>query len=144
MFQILHDIVGDVAHWEELNQSYLGKQSSNFQLNLADSYLKALVRNPFFVQFGNNAILKVERSELGTLVWKHSGNLLSGHEPHYTYLNPRKTELEISNAGPKQAGVYEVFLKEGGCEKREEVQVQTGLYSLVMFLASECYDMLFT
>ncbi|XP_022786151.1 uncharacterized protein LOC111326421 [Stylophora pistillata] len=100
--------------------------STSFDLIVRDSYLNVLVRNPFLVQFGHNAILKVERSELGTLVWKHSGNLLSGHEPHYTYLNPRKTELEISNAGPSQAGVYKVFLKEGGCEKREEIQVYTG------------------
>ncbi|XP_022786153.1 uncharacterized protein LOC111326423 [Stylophora pistillata] len=99
---------------------------TSFDLRVRDLYLKAVVRSPLVVQLGNNVILKVEKSALGTLVWKHNGNLLSGHEPHYAYGNPRKTELEISNAGPEQAGVYEVFLKEGGCEKRAEIQVQTG------------------
>ena len=106
---------------------------SGFRINFADLYLNTLVKSPVIVQFGDNTILKVEKSDLGTLDWKHNGNLLSGGEPHLTLLTPRKTELEISNAGPEQAGVYEVFLKEGGCVKRKEIRVQTGLYCLVIF-----------
>lgn len=114
--------------------------SFNFRINFADVYLNTLVKSPVITQVGDNTILKVEKSELGTLVWKFNGSLVTGKEPHYTFLNPNKTELEISNTSPEQAGVYEVFLKEGGCEKREEIQVQTGPYSLVLVLLSGSCD----
>ena len=114
--------------------------SSYFWINLVDVYLKIPVKTTVLAQLGGNAILKVEKSALGTLTWKRNGNLLSGDEPHYAYVNPKKTELKISNAGPEQAGVYKVFIKEGGCEKREEIKVQTGVYSLGIFLVSGSCD----
>ena len=47
------------------------------------------------MKLGNKATLKVEKSELGTLVWTHDGELVDGKNPHYTFVNSNKTELEI-------------------------------------------------
>ena len=81
------------------------------------------------MKLGNKATLKVEKSELGTLIWTHDGELVDGKNPHYTFVNSNKTELEINAASLEQAGIYEVLLKEGGCEIRLKIEVQIeGLY----------------
>ena len=96
---------------------------------LADVDLKTLVESPVVMKLGNKAILKVEKSELGTLIWTHDGELVDGKNPHYTFVNSNKTELEINAANLEQAGIYEVLLKEGGCEIRLKIEVQIeGLY----------------
>ena len=85
------------------------------------------------MKLGNKATLKVEKSELGTLVWTHDGELVDGKNPHYTFVNSNKTELEINATSLKQAGIYEVSLKEGGCEIRIKIEVQIkGLYFLAI------------
>ena len=81
------------------------------------------------MKLGSKATLKVEKSELGTLIWTHDGELVDGKNPHYTFVNSNKTELEINAASLEQAGIYEVLLKEGGCEIRLKIEVQIeGLY----------------
>ena len=85
------------------------------------------------MKLGNKATLKVEKSELGTLVWTHDGELVDGKNPHYTFVNSNKTELEINATSLKRAGIYEVSLKEGGCEIRIKIEVQIkGLYFLAI------------
>ena len=78
----------------------------------------------------------------GTLSWTHGGKLVQGVECHYTFLDSNKTELEISDASPGQAGIYEVLLQEGGCEKRKIIEVEIGLYCFVLFLVSDSCDRL--
>ena len=57
-----------------------------------------------------------------------------GLDSHYTYLNSDKTEVEISDASAEQAGIYDILLKEGGCEIRKTIEVQIeGLYFLFCF-----------
>ena len=72
--------------------------------------------------------MKVEKSLAGTLLWKHAGKLVQGVESHYTFLDSSKTELEISDFSPEQAGIYEVLLQEGGCKIYKEIEVKMGLY----------------
>ena len=75
------------------------------------------------MKLGNKATLKVEKSELGTLVWTHDGELVDGKNPHYTFVNSNKTELEINATS----------LKQGGCEIRIKIEVQIkGLYFLAI------------
>ena len=69
-------------------------------------------------------MLKVEKSDLGALFWTHGEELVNDKDPHYTFLNADKTELEIVTASPEQAGIYEILLKEGGCEIRKIIEVQ--------------------
>lgn len=69
-------------------------------------------------------MLKVEKSDLGALFWTHGEELVNDKDPHYTFLNADKTELEIVKASPEQAGIYEILLKEGGCEIRKIIEVQ--------------------
>ena len=69
----------------------------------------------------------------GTLSWTHGGKLVQGVESHYTFVDSSKTELEISDASPGQAGSYEVLLQEGACKKRKIIEVETGLYFLSCF-----------
>ena len=75
----------------------------------------------------------------GTLSWTHGGKLVQGVERHYTFVNSSKTELEISDASPEQAGIYEVLLQAGGCKIRKIIEVEIGLYFFVLFLVSESY-----
>ena len=79
--------------------------------------------------------MKVEKSEAGTLSWTHQGDFVRGGlDSHYTYLNSSKTEMEISDASKEQAGIYDVLLKEGGCEIRKVIEVQVeGSYFLFCF-----------
>lgn len=72
----------------------------------------------------DSAVLKVEKSDLGALFWTHGEELVNDKDPHYTFLNADKTELEIVKASPEQAGIYEILLKEGGCEIRKILEVQ--------------------
>ena len=67
---------------------------------------------------------------------------MRGVERHYTFVDSNKTELEISDASPEQAGIYEVLLKEGGCKIRKIIEVEIGLYFFVLFLVSESCDRL--
>lgn len=69
-------------------------------------------------------MLKVEKSDLGALFWTHGEELVNDKDPHYTFLNADKTELEIVKASPEQAGIYEILLKEGACEIRKIIEVQ--------------------
>lgn len=69
-------------------------------------------------------MLKVEKSDLGALFWTHGEELVNDKDPHYTFLNADKTELEIVTASLEQAGIYEILLKEGGCEIRKIIEVQ--------------------
>ena len=78
----------------------------------------------------------------GTLSWTHGGKLVRGVERHYTFVDSSKTELEISDASPEQAGIYEVLLQEGACKKRKIIEVETGLYFFVLFLVSDSCDTL--
>ena len=79
--------------------------------------------------------MKVEKSEAGTLYWKRQGHFVRGGlNSHYTYLNSNKTEVEISDASKEQAGIYDILLKEGGCEMRKVIEVQVeGSYFLFCF-----------
>ena len=58
---------------------------------------------------------------------------MQGVERHYTYVDSSKTELEISDFSPEQAGIYEVLLQEGGCKIRKTIEVRIGLYFLSCF-----------
>ena len=89
----------------------------------------------------------------GSLLWTHGGKLVRGVDRHYTFLDSSKTELEISDASPEQAGIYEVLLQEGGCKIRKIIEVEIGLYFFVLFLVldscgrlpnSTCYCVLVT
>ena len=74
----------------------------------------------------------------GTLSWTHGGKLVQGVERHYTFVNSSKTELEISDASPQQAGSYEVLLQAGGCKIRKIIEVEIGLFfvfSLIFFFS---------
>ena len=68
--------------------------------------------------------MKVKKSQEGDLLWMHGEEMVQGSEPHYTYANSSKTELEIYDAGPEQAGIYEVLIKKGRCEIRKEIEVR--------------------
>ena len=73
----------------------------------------------------------------GSLLWTHGGKLVRGVDRHYTFLDSSKTELEISDASPEQARIYEVLLQEGGCKIRKIIEVEIGLYFFVLFLVSD-------
>ena len=75
----------------------------------------------------------------GTLSWTHGGKQVQGVDRHYTFVDSNKTELEISDASPEQAGIYEVLLQAGGCKIRKIIEVEIGLYFFVLFLVSESY-----
>ena len=128
-----------LIEWPSVSQSkYSVISSPGISLTLswiflADVDLKTLVESPVVMKLGNKATLKVEKSELGTLIWTHDGELVDGKNPHYTFVNSNKTELEINAASLEQAGIYEVLLKEGGCEIRLKIEVQIeGLYFLAI------------
>ena len=101
------------------------------RIYIADVYLNTLVKNPVKIVYGRSAILKVEKSVAGTLSWTHGGKLVRGVDRHYTFVDSSKTELEISDASPEQAGNYEVLLQVGGCKIRKIIEVEIGLYFLV-------------
>ena len=120
---------------------------------IADVYLNTLVKNPVEIIPGSRAILTVEKSVAGTLLWTHGGKQVRGVESHYTFLDYSRTELEISDASAEQAGIYEVVLQEGGCKIRKTIEVKMGLYFFVLSLVpdscgklpnSTCYCMLVT
>ena len=128
-----------LIEWPSVSQSkYSVISSPGISLTLswiflADVDLKTLVESPVVMKLGSKATLKVEKSELGTLIWTHDGELVDGKNPHYTFVNSNKTELEINAASLEQAGIYEVLLKEGGCEIRLKIEVQIeGLYFLAI------------
>jgi hypothetical protein len=53
----------------------------------------------------------------------------AGQHSHYRFLDTRGltgSVLEISDAKPGQAGIYEVILKSGVCEIRNLIQVNVG------------------
>lgn len=87
-------------------------------------HLDVLVESPVVIVRGGTAILKVKKSQEGDLQWRHHGKIVRGSEPHYTFVNPSKTELKIYNAGPEQAGIYEVFIRKRQCEIRKEIEVR--------------------
>ena len=87
-------------------------------------HLDVLVESPVVIVRGGTAILKVKKSQEGDLQWRHHGEIVLGSEPHYTFVNPSKTELKIYNAGPEQAGIYEVFVRKRQCEIRKEIEVR--------------------
>ena len=95
----------------------------SFINHLADNYLRTLVKSPYHIELGGRGVLKVEKSDGGTLWWIHRGKLVRSQDNHYKYFGPQGTELEISNAGVEQSGFYEVVLKEAGCEKRNVIGV---------------------
>ena len=128
-----------LIEWPSVSQSkYSVISSPGISLTLswiflADVDLKTLVESPVVMKLGSKATLKVEKSELGTLIWTHDGELVDGKNPHYTFVDSNKTELEINAASLEQAGIYEVLLKEGGCEIRLKIEVQIeGLYFLAI------------
>lgn len=48
-----------------------------------------------------------------------------GGDPHYTFVTPSKTELQISDAQPEQEGSYKVVLKDSKCgELTEEINLE--------------------
>ena len=67
---------------------------------------------------------------------------MRGVERHYTFVDSNKTELEISDASPEQAGIYEVLLNEGGCKIRKIIEVEIGLYFFVLVFVSDGCDRL--
>ena len=114
-----------------------------FRIYIADVYLNTLVKNPVKIVYGESAILKVEKSVKGTLLWTHGGKLVRGVERHYTFLDSNKTELNIFDASVEQAGIYEVLLQEGGCKIRKIIEVVIeGLYFFVLVFVSDSCDRL--
>lgn len=95
-----------------------------FNLKAQDVYLDALVESPIEISLGDDTILKVNKSLKGSLLWTHNGQMVQGMEPHVNFVNGIKTDLRISDAGLEQAGIYEVFLTEDGCEIRKQFDVQ--------------------
>ena len=85
-------------------------------------------------------MLKVEKSDLGALFWTHGEELVNDKDPHYTFLNADKTELEIVKASPEQAGIYEILLKEGGCEIRKIIEVQVYGEGLSLAVSEDSED----
>lgn len=105
-----------------------------FCLHFVDVYLDALVESPIEISLGDDTILKVNKSLKGSLLWTHNGQMVQGMEPHVNFVNGIKTDLRISDAGLEQAGIYEVFLTEDGCEIRKKFDVQiVGLYRFSWF-----------
>lgn len=50
---------------------------------------------------------------------------MDGGDPHYTFVTPSKTELQISDAQPEQEGSYKVVLKDSKCgELTEEINLE--------------------
>ena len=88
----------------------------------------------------DSAVLKVEKSDLGALFWTHGEELVNDKDPHYTFLNADKTELEIVKASPEQAGIYEILLKEGGCEIRKIIEVQVYGEGLSLAVSEDSED----
>jgi len=80
------------------------------------------------IELGGRVILKVNKSEGGDLFWTHNGNLIEViQDSHYTFVDtegPSSTEVEIFDATAEQGGLYEVVLKEVGCEVRNVIDVQ--------------------
>ena len=76
----------------------------------------------------------------GSLLWTHTGKLVRGVERHYTFVDSNKTELEISDASPEQAGIYEVLLQEGGCKIRKIIEV--AIEGLYLFCLGFCFRQL--
>ncbi|CAH3148500.1 unnamed protein product, partial [Pocillopora meandrina] len=95
-----------------------------FHLKVIDVHLDVLVVSPVVIVRGGIAILKIKKSQEGDLLWRHNGEIVRGSEPHYNFVNPSKTELKIYNAGPEQAGIYEVFIRKRQCEIRKEIEVR--------------------
>ena len=70
-------------------------------------------------------LLEVEKSDSGVLWWIYRGNILqAGQDEHYRFLDGSSgTTLQITNAGVQHAGIYELLLKEAGCEIRNAIDV---------------------
>ena len=110
---------------------------SSQRRHFADVFLNASVESPIKIKAGDSAILKVEKSDLGALFWTHGDELVDDDDPHYTFLNANKTELEIVAASLEQRGIYEIVLKEGGCEIIKVIEVQIyeeGLCPILLLL----------
>ena len=114
-----------------------------FRIYFADVYLNTLVKNPVKIVYGESAILKVEKSVKGTLLWTHGGKLVRGVKGHYSFVDSNKTELNIFDASAEQGGIYEVLLQEGGCKIRKIIEVVIeGLYFFVLVFVSDSCDRL--
>lgn len=76
---------------------------------------------------GDTALLKVEKSESGVLWWIHQGAIVRGQDEHYSFPDTEQgstgTTLQISKVDLQHAGVYEILLKEAGCEIRNVIHV---------------------
>ena len=94
-----------------------------FYLYLTEVYLKLLVPDTVRIMRTTSTILKVEKSELGFLSWTHDGKDVYGKEPGLNFLNPSKTQLQISNARAEHGGKYEVALREGECKLQKEINL---------------------
>ena len=59
--------------------------------------------------------------------WIHHGAILRGQDEHYKFPDTEQgstgTTLQIINAGLEHAGIYEILLKEAGCEIRNVIDV---------------------
>lgn len=99
------------------------KRKVLFYLYLTEVHLKRLVPDTVRIMFTTSTILKVEKSQLGSLSWTHDGKDVYGKEPGLNFLNPSKTQLQISNARAEHGGKYEVTLREGKCKLQKEINL---------------------
>ena len=80
------------------------------------------------IELGGRGVLKVNKSQGGSLSWFHNGRLIEvSQDSHYTFVGTKSSsgnQLEISDARAKQGGLYEVVLMKGGCEVRNIIDVQ--------------------
>ena len=101
---------------------------SCYSIDLSDPQLRTLVKSPVKIDLGGRGILKVNKSQGGSLSWFHNGRPIEvSQDSHYTFVDTKGssgTQLEISDARAKQAGLYEVVLMKDGCEVRNIIDVQ--------------------
>ena len=100
---------------------------SCYPIDLTETQLNTLVKSPVKIKLGGRAILKVNKSEGGELLWIHKGNRIEvSKDNHYTFVDTEGssgTELAISDATADQGGLYEVVLINGGCQIRNIIHV---------------------
>lgn len=117
---------------------------------MLDLYLHTKVESPVTINDGDTGLLKVEKSESGVLWWIHQGAIVRGQDEHYSFPDTEQgstgTTLQISKVDSQHAGVYEILLKEAGCEIRNVIDVHIfGEYWKVrdkttLLILQTCFD----
>jgi len=86
------------------------------------------VKSPVKIEPGGRGILKVNKSEGGTLLWFHGGRVIDvSQDSHYKFVDTAGSsgsELEISDARANHGGLYVVVVTEGDCQVRKNIAVQ--------------------